>query len=338
MNKRYNILVIGCGHMGEEHLKDIYYREEICIAAVVDQNEDRAKYFARKFGAESYGTDYRIFLDESKIDIAIIATYAASHLKIFRDCIEKNIHVLCEKPVAPMLPDAEAFFDIALQATPRVLVGNILRHNETYRKAAQLIQGGAIGAPVIMRMVQNHHTMDWPRYKRLLMDCPPIVDCGVHYFDVMQWFTGEKIVKLSGVKACTEDDIPSESYNYGMVTVTLSGGSVGYYEAGWGNTIASRNVKEFIGPKGRLSITLAGQRINHREEGDLIELFSYPQNDYQTINVKTPYKPTYRQLLCLIEMIEGTGEATPTLKEVRSSTRAAFAANRALLEGSTVTL
>lgn len=90
MNKRYNILVIGCGHMGEEHLKDIYYREEICIAAVVDQNEDRAKYFARKFGAESYGTDYRIFLDESKIDIAIIATYAASHLKIFGIALKRT--------------------------------------------------------------------------------------------------------------------------------------------------------------------------------------------------------------------------------------------------------
>lgn len=338
MKKTYGILVIGCGHMGEEHLRDIYYRDGVRVAAVADRDAARAELAARKFGAAAFGTDYREFLDPKKIDIAVIATYAASHLRILRDCVEAGIHVLCEKPVAATLPDAEAFCDEVRRAEPKVLVGHILRHNETFRQAAGLIRGGAIGAPVVMRMVQNHHAMDWDRYKKLLKDCPPIVDCGVHYFDIMQWFTGERITRVSGVKASLDGDLPSGSYNYGIVTAELSGGSVGYYEAGWGNTMSSGNLKEFVGPKGHLTITLSGQRQNHREEGDLIELYTYPQREYREINVRAQYKPTYRQLLRLIGMIEGTAESDPSLSDILTSTRAAFAADRALRRGESVCL
>ncbi len=338
MEKVYRVMVIGCGHMGEAHLRDIYYRDRIHLAAVIDKDPGRAELAAKKFGADRFGTDYRDFLDSGKIDIAVIATYAASHLRILRDCLGAGIHVLCEKPVASTLSDAEEFFRTARGAGSKVLVGHILRHNETYQKAAKLIREGAIGSPIVMRMVQNHHTMDWARYKRLLADCPPIVDCGVHYFDVMQWFTGEKIVKVSGVKASVDSDVPAGSYNYGIVTAALSGGSVGYYEAGWGNTVASGNLKEFIGPRGRLSIIPAYQRQSHREEGDLIEFYSYPQKEYHEINLRTPRKPTYRQLLNLIGAVEGTGELNPTLEEAWSSCRAAFAADRALRTGAAVSL
>lgn len=339
MQKSYSVMVIGCGHMGEEHLRDIYYRDRVRIAAVIDRDESRARLAAKKFGAENFGTDYREFLNPGKIDIAVIATYAATHLPILRECLGAGIHVLCEKPVAATLPDAEAFCETVRAAKPKVLVGHILRHSETFRQAARLIRGGAIGSPIVMRMVQNHHAMDWERYKKLLADCPPVVDCGVHYFDIMQWFTGERIVRLSGVKASVDGDVPAGSYNYGIVTAVLSGGSVGYYEAGWGNTVASGNLKEFIGPKGRLSVVPAGQRQSHREEGDLIELYTYPQREYRWINVPAPpHKPTYRQLLNLIGMIEGTEEADPPIGDVLTSCRAAFAADRALRTGVTVRL
>ena len=52
----YNVVLIGCGHMGEVHLNDIYLRDDVNIYGVVDLNEDRARLFAKKFGAESYGT------------------------------------------------------------------------------------------------------------------------------------------------------------------------------------------------------------------------------------------------------------------------------------------
>ena len=83
----YKILVIGCGHIGEEHLKDIYYRENIEIAAVVDWNEELARLTARKYGAKAWGNDYKSFLNDKQVDIAIVATNANSHLSILKDCL-----------------------------------------------------------------------------------------------------------------------------------------------------------------------------------------------------------------------------------------------------------
>ena len=77
--KKYGVMVIGCGHIGCEHLSDIYFRNDIRICAVIDTDEKAAVTAARKFGAEKYGTDYREFLSSPDIDIVIAATYVHRH-------------------------------------------------------------------------------------------------------------------------------------------------------------------------------------------------------------------------------------------------------------------
>lgn len=129
-----------------------------------------------------------------------------------------------------------------------------------------MIQSGAIGKPIVMRMAQNHHTMDWQKYLNLICETSPIVDCGVHYLDVMRWFTGAEITDVSGIGLKTESDVPDGKYNYGLMTVKMSDGSIAYYEAGWGNTMAADNLKEFVGPKGRIRITYQMARHENQEE------------------------------------------------------------------------
>ena len=74
MKKKYGVMLIGCGHIGEQHIKEIYYRDNIHIVAVADQNLERASAFARRYGASHYGTDYHAFLNHPKLDIVIIAS------------------------------------------------------------------------------------------------------------------------------------------------------------------------------------------------------------------------------------------------------------------------
>ncbi|MDF2674916.1 MAG: hypothetical protein K0R09_3184 [Clostridiales bacterium] len=310
---------MGCGHMGEAHLKDIYFRENISIEGVVDLNEDKAVFFKKKYGSKSWSTNYEKYLSDPSIDIVIIATYPSSHLQILKDCISAGKHVLCEKPITNNLEDSKEFVRIVKQAKTKVLVGYILRHNESYIKIADMIHQGAIGKPMVMRMVQNHHTMDWPKYLKLIKDTSPIIDCGVHYIDVMSWFSNADIVSISGVSLKTEPDVPEDNYNYGILTAKLSDGSAAYYEAGWGNTMSSSNMKEFVGPKGRISLTYRKDRSNNQEEGDLIEYYRYPEKTYDTINIPSTRKPTWKQLEYLIDMIEKDIPAVPSIDEVYKS-------------------
>ncbi|MBE6871330.1 MAG: Gfo/Idh/MocA family oxidoreductase [Ruminococcaceae bacterium] len=331
--KKYGVVVVGCGKIGQEHLSDIYYRENVNIVGVVDINEETAQVCARKFNAESWSVDWRDYLKRDDVDIVIIATYIDTHMRIMRACLENGKHVLCEKPVVATEQGVKEFADLVLSSNCKVRVGYILRHNETYKYVQNCIENGLIGKPIVMRMVQNHHAMNWERYKRLLKDCSPIVDCGVHYFDIMQWFTGADITSVHGIKAAVDDDLDVDEYNYGLVTVTLSDGSVGYYEAGWGQSISADNVKEFIGPKGRLRIVYSTNRYEHREEGDLIEYFDAKTHSYNQINLVSQYKPMWVQFSSLVEAIEKDLPNKPHVDAVCASTLAAINADKALLKG-----
>lgn len=336
MDKIYNIVVVGCGHMAAAHLDDIYYRENINIVGVSDLDESKAKLFCRKYGAASYSTDYKEYLNKEEVDIVIIATYPSSHLEILKDCIKAGKHVLCEKPITTNLEDGEEFLTLVKTAKTKVLVGHILRHNDSYKKIAEMIENDAIGHPIVMRMVQNHHTMDWQKYLNLIKETSPIIDCGVHYIDVMRWFTKAEFVSVSGVCQRTEPDVPEDNYNYGIITAKLSDGSVAYYEAGWSNTIASSNIKEFVGPKGRISLTYRKDRANHQEEGDLIEYYKFPEKTYESINVLCNRKPTGAQLMHLIDMIENDVPAVPSIDDVYKSFYIATKADEAIKSSETL--
>ncbi len=61
MTKQYNVVLVGCGHMGAAHMDDIYYREDINIEGVVDLDPEKAKLFVRKYGA----TDFNLINNRS---------------------------------------------------------------------------------------------------------------------------------------------------------------------------------------------------------------------------------------------------------------------------------
>ena len=318
--KKYRVALVGCGSMGAAHLDEICHMENVIVQCVCDLDAERAKAFAHRYFAKSYETDYKKVVSMDEVDIVIIATYPSTHLEILSACIENGKHVICEKPIAENLQKGKEMVDL-IKSHPecKVLVGHILRHNKTYQKVASMIRSGAIGGPIVMRMAQNHHTMNWEKYLHLICETSPVLDCGVHYIDVMRWFTGADVVEVSGIGLRTEEDVPADKYNYGLMTARLTDGSVAYYEAGWSNTMASDNLKEFVGPKGRIRITYQMSRTTNQEEGDLIEYYKYPEKTYETINVNCKRKPTDDQLQDLIDMIEGKSEGSPTIDEVYES-------------------
>lgn len=320
----YNIVLIGCGHMGAVHLDDIYMMDNVCVYGVVDINKKRAETFAKKYGAVSFDTSYERYMQDEKTDIVICATYPETHLEILKQCVKYKKHLLCEKPIAANINDAREFSEIVRSADIKVQIGYILRFNKTYRTVAEMIHAGMLGSPLLIRMNQNHHVMDWEKYGALLKNASPIVDCGIHYIDVCRWFTGAEITDTNGMAAKTDKEVPENSYNYGMITMRMSDGSTAFYEAGWGNTIASDNLKEFIGPKGRIRITERMHRHDCMEEGDLIEYYDYEANEYKVININCKRRPTGEQLSHLIKMIETGAESIPPMEDVYKSLETAL--------------
>lgn len=332
MKRVYGVMLIGCGYIGQEHLADIYYRDNVRVAAVIDKDPERAMLTARKYQAAEYGTDYTLYLERKEIDIVIIATYVDTHLSIMEDCVKAGKHVLCEKPVAANREDGERFFQIAQSAGTQVMVGHILRYNKSYQKIYQLIRQGAIGKLKWIHIVQNHHALNWNRYRRLLEDCPPLLDCGVHYLDVMQWMSGEKITSIVGNSLKLDEESPCN--NHGMVFLKFSGGLRGCYESGWSRNLKAYNCKEFVGEKGYIRLTLQADRTSNKEEGDLIEVYHSDTGQYETLNLQSVYKNMNAQFQELVNRIEGSPQNSFSLQDAKE----AFAAAMSAVESSDISL
>jgi len=98
----------------------------------------------------------------------------------------------------------------------------------------------------------------WATHKQLMQSTSPIVDCGVHYVDVMCQVTEAKPISVSGMGLRLSDDIDQDMYNYGHFQVRFDDGSVGWYEAGWGPMMSETAffVKDIISPNGSVSIIM----------------------------------------------------------------------------------
>ena len=322
--KIYGIVLVGCGHIGQQHLEDIYYRDNIRIIGVADSCAELAQLFARKYGAEHWSTDYRELVSLPETDIVIIASWVRSHCEILRFCIENGKHVLCEKPLSANKKDSDQAFAMIESSPVKVQLALILRHNRSYQKIHELIADGAIGEPTLFRMVQNHHAVNWPRYQNLLQDCPSFFDCGIHYFDVASWFAGSPVESVQANATFLDRDCRNP--NYGIVQLKTKNGCSVVYEAGWSRNLTANAQKLFVGTRGSITLTLAADRPCTHELGDLITVYHSNTETYEIINQPSIYKSMYSQLSSLIYAIETDGETRPSLAQAKEATNVAFAA------------
>ena len=149
--------------------------------------------------------------------------------------------------------------DLARSQGKALVVGYILRQHPSWIKFVEVAK--TLGKPLVMRMNLNQQSYgkNWETHKSLLSSISPIVDCGVHYVDVMCQMTGAKPVRVSGLGAQLSDELPADKINYGHLQVTFEDGSVGWYEAGWGPMMSETAffVKDVVGPLGSASIVAA---------------------------------------------------------------------------------
>ena len=258
MNRRLRVLVAGCGHMGTSHAR-AYHRlaDDFEIAGLVARGEASRRKLNAEFGGRyAEFSDYTEALARTKPDAVCICTYTDTHAAYAVAALEAGAHVFLEKPVADNLADCERVIATARRLGRKLVVGYILNVHPSWQKFVELAR--TLGKPLVMRMNLNQQSSgaNWETHKQLLRATSPIVDCGVHYVDVMCRMTGARPVAVSGMGARLSDEIAPERCNYGHLQVTFDDGSVGWYEAGWGPMMSETAffVKDVIGPKGCVSI------------------------------------------------------------------------------------
>ena len=249
-------LVVGCGNMGASHATAYHTHGGFAICGIVSTGKSKVVLNEKLGGGYPLFSDYAEALDATKPDAVCISTYPDTHEQFAVMAFEKGCHVFIEKPVADTVAGAERVVAAAKKAGKKLVVGYILRHHPSWEKFIELAQ--QLGKPLVMRMNLNQqsHGYMWDVHRNLMKSLSPIVDCGVHYIDVMCQMVRSKPVQVTAIGARLTEEIPAGNYNYGQLQIRFDDGSVGWYEAGWGPMISETAffVKDVIGPKGCVSI------------------------------------------------------------------------------------
>jgi predicted dehydrogenase len=184
--------VIGVGYLGRFHAQKYAALPAAELVAVADASEENRAKVAAETGCRAVA-DYRELLDA--VDAVSIATPTPLHYPIAKECLERGIHVLVEKPITTTLDEARSLVETAAR-TGRVLqVGHLERFN-----AAILALAGTLRTP---RFIESHRLAP---FKERGTDVNVVLDLMIHDIDLIQSLVGAPIESIDAVGASVFSD------------------------------------------------------------------------------------------------------------------------------------
>ncbi|MBC8766865.1 Gfo/Idh/MocA family oxidoreductase [Arenibacter sp. BSSL-BM3] len=353
MNK-LKTLVVGCGNMGISHARAYHQLPEFEIVGLVSRKPQSREKLSQELGGLPTYDNFDNALRESKPDVVSINTYPDTHADYVRKSLNAGAHVFVEKPLALTVEEAEDLVALAKEKNRKMVVGYILRVHPSWTKFVEIAR--TLGKPLVMRMNLNQQSSGdkWYTHKQLMNSMSPIVDCGVHYVDIMCLMTQSTPISVSAIGVNLTEEIDAKMYNYGQLQVRFKDGSVGWYEAGWGPMMSETAVfiKDVIGPKGAVSIADKpnddSQDIEgHTKTGSLKIHYSQLDKEGHFIkkddHITTEEEPDHDGL-CLLEQefllnaIVNDHDLSSHLLDAINSLKIVLAADESVRTGQTVTL
>lgn len=344
--------------MGTSHARAYDKLDNFDIVGLVSRGPESRGRLSKELGGLPQFDNFESALKESNPDAVCISTYPDTHAEYSLKAMEAGAHVFVEKPIAETVEEAERVVKASKKTGKKVVVGYILRHHPGWKTFIDHAQ--KLGKPLVMRMNLNQQSTgeEWSVHKNIMETMSPIVDCGVHYVDVMCQMTKATPIRVHAIGARLSDDLKSGMYNYGQLQVTFDDGSAGWYESGWGPMMSEQAyfVKDVIGPKGSVSISKdtfnqpqgasadIGEHTKvtrlHLHHGVLDEDGRLKRDDEI---IETPDEPGHDEL-CFLEQqyflkaIQDDLDLTDHLKEVVDSLKIVLASDESVKTGKVVTI
>ena len=344
----HRVLVVGLGNMGMSHALAYTRIPGFEVVGVCERHiASRAMPDALK-GAERFD-NFDTALAKLKPEVVSINTLPDTHAQFAIKAMEAGAHVFVEKPLADTAENAERAVATARRTGKKLVVGYILRQHPSWTKFIEIAR--QLGSPLVFRMNLNQQSNGetWAWHKRLMDSFPPIVDCGVHYVDVMCQMTKAKPIKVHAIGARLTNEVKQQ--NYGMLQVMFDDGSVGWYEAGWGPMMSETAffVKDVIGPKGSVSIVMAETAGNvksddinaHTKTNQILWHHADMSKPDERIDVSD--EPGHddlceREQRFLLNAIEKNVDLSDHMDDAVNSLKIVLAADRSIHEGQVVSL
>ena len=175
--------VIGCGHLGKFHIKQLSKSKSYQLAGVYDKNLDIAKLVSKDFACDFFDNSNDLI---SKSDIVCIVTPTPFHFEYAKKCIESNVHIFIEKPVCNSLNDSKSLIELNKKRNLKIQVGHVERFNPAFTAIQNKISN-----PMF---IESHRLAQFnPRGT----DVSVVLDLMIHDIDIILSSVDSEIKKIS---------------------------------------------------------------------------------------------------------------------------------------------
>lgn len=190
------VIILGAGDRGEAHVKAWKTVPGVTITEVVDINENRAYDLALSERISQYSTDWEKAVYTTGAHIVSIALPTCLHADVAVAAAEGGRHIFCEKPIALTVADAQRIIQAVRQHGVQMAFCFQRRRQPVFHALAELVQGGAIGRPLVHLQAQAVEI----RPKTLMHDKHgnggPLIDGWCHYVDIMRMVFGSNPARV----------------------------------------------------------------------------------------------------------------------------------------------
>ncbi len=207
--KKFTVAVLGCGNRGAHTYGELMHarQDRFEVAALCDVDRLRLRTFGERFGVPegSRFVSEEEFFAQKRADLLVIATMDRDHVREGVRALSLGYDLLLEKPITDSREECEELLAAQRKYGGKVLVCHVLRYAPAFRKAAELLQGGAIGQLVAIQALEQvaywhvAHSYVRGNWRRREETAPMILAKCCHDLDLLQYYAGSRAVSVSSV-------------------------------------------------------------------------------------------------------------------------------------------
>ncbi|MEY4707187.1 MAG: hypothetical protein RJB58_910, partial [Pseudomonadota bacterium] len=199
---RIRSAVIGTGFMGRVHLEALRRVENVDVVEIAATSQEKAKAAAAGFNVLNSTGDWREVMADPSIDAVHVATPNVSHYEITKAALTAGKHVLCEKPLAMSVAEAQELTDLVAARKLRGGLNHNLRYYPMVQQMRSMREAGAFGEILV---VQGTYSQDWMLYEsdwnwrvdpKVSGPSRVMADIGSHFFDMAEHVSGLKVTEV----------------------------------------------------------------------------------------------------------------------------------------------
>ena len=339
MKKPIRICMIGAGRVGKNHSRAITrHIPGGNIVALVDPIQEVREETAREFGVDQTFDTLDMALEKADFDAVVITTPTPTHLPLTALAADNKKHVFLEKPMALNLQECDAIIKVTEQNGVLLQLGFMRRFDPEFVAAAQRIEAGEIGIPMMIKSNTHGPGLPPPWARDLRTSNGMLAEVNSHDWDTTRWLMGSNhqrvYTEVANFKGAANNVDAPNFYDNVLVNLKFESGGLGLISGvcpcGYGYDARA----EIIGDKGIMQIgELKGQSVvicTNRDQGLITPIFrTWPERfEWAYIN----------ELSHFVDCIQNGNQPRAGGKEGRWAVAGVLAGTKSFLEERPVTL